>query len=168
MKRRDFLQFMGVSAASTTASVALAKLPEAQSQIILLDKSKEIIKAKTIPDVDFIISQDLINIKYSDERPIAELTRNYTENLTGVINHYNIVEVELEVWAFNGNNHLMEVNAFDTFIFDFPEDCFNYSEGQRYDNLYQLIGRKFKVIKHTVNMSTGTPTTVSIRAEEIM
>ncbi|MCP4180986.1 MAG: twin-arginine translocation signal domain-containing protein, partial [bacterium] len=38
MNRRDFLQFVGISSGAAIASKALVNIPEAEKQIILLDK----------------------------------------------------------------------------------------------------------------------------------
>ena len=47
MERRDFLKFMGVSTASLATATALAKIPEAEKKILLLEPRKIIIPGNT-------------------------------------------------------------------------------------------------------------------------
>lgn len=158
MKRRDFIKFMGASSATVAASTALCKIPEAKNKIILLDKPKDIIISKIIPDVDFIITEGIISIEYND-------TRILPSSFLGTEASNNLIVIELEAWALP-NTKLMEVDNFNTFSFDV--NFTNNNIYQKYENLNSLNGRKFQVSYHKVNMSVDTFANIQIKAMEIL
>ena len=160
MNRRNFLQFMGVSAAATAASTALAKIPEAESQIILLSKPKEIIVASSIPNnVDFIIN-NLVSVQYGRNENLQ------WQRQIGGKEWYNPgmidVTIEIETYSENGNfNFYNKNNDVSKFTFDLNLDDNNHNE------LMALNGRIYIMESYEVTSSVGSYTMCSIVAREI-
>ena len=160
MNRRNFLQFMGVSAAATAASTALAKLPEAESQIILLNKPKDIIIVNSIPnDVDFIIN-NLISVQYGRNENIT-----WNKQIGGK-EWYNPgmidVTIEIETYSENGEFNFYSKNdnvSKFTFDIDLKDD--------KHYQLMELNGRIFIMERYEVTSSVGSYTMCSIVAREI-
>ena len=147
MKRRDFLQFMGVSTASIAASTALAKIPEAENQIILLDTPKELIISKTIPEVDFVIKR-LVSIKYRNEEnvQIYESISADVMSFPSVGSQQINIECEFEFYQEEVNlfKHLKDPRTF-TFNLDMNNDY-------RYAHLMELNGRKFMLSSYEIKL----------------
>lgn len=167
MDRRSFIKFMGASATSVAASTALAKIPEAESQIILLDKPKDIIIAKNLPDVDFVIT-GITNISYNRNEnvtyPVSLISKDPLENpMLGMLNIIVNVEVMREFCDFNfyDKGDLKECSTF-TFNLNFDTPFYD-----QYQHLLSLNGRKFNMVECTVNSSPGSFITASITGHEI-
>jgi len=163
MDRRSFLQFMGVSSASIVASKALAKLPEAESQIILLDKPKDIIMAKNMPDVDFVIEQ-LVAIDYNRKENLQE---NYSLSGGQYLSPGHIgVSIELETYVeFKNFNFIEQRQTPAIFTFDLHfEDIY----AKTYKQHEALNGRKFMIDSYEVKANVGSFTMCNISAIEIM
>lgn len=162
MDRRSFLQFMGVSSASLVASTTLAKLPEAESQILLLDKPKDIVLANTMPSgIDFVIT-NVVSLVYDRNENIQE---NYALNGGHFLTPGTIgVEIELEAYSEFPNFNFYEKRIDPaTFTFDLHYDNF-----PQYKHHEALNGRKFMAKSYRVNAVQGNFTMCDISAIEVL
>ena len=161
MNRRDFIKFMGVTTASTAAAGALAKIPEAESKIILLDKPKDIVIAKELPDVDFIISEGLIAVEYKDENQYysSHTINTALDSGSVIIEHINNIAVYLEWYTQMPNFMSRGIGNLFTFDLSFTDP--------KYLHLMNLNGRTFKMASHTVNSSYDSMLRVEIFGHEV-
>lgn len=149
MNRRDFIKFLGVSTAATTATTALAALPEVEPKIILLDKPKKIIEiGKDLPDVDFYI-EHLISVNYSNHENVSvnQTIGNYEQIMSyGTLDIK--VEAEFELWAEDSFNLFSKFkeNRPRTFAFNLDYALMDTS----YYKLLALNGRKFMVSEYNI------------------
>lgn len=179
MKRREFLRFMGVSTAATVASTALAKIPEAESQIILLDKPKDIMLPENdkynglLEEVDFIIknvneiSYNRNMIEYSVmSKTMVDDSNSYTD-ANGLIGD---ISISLEAIFLEGNLFNFDIGN-GTFAFDLNiEEMKNSQETyllRDHINLNALNGRKFQMMSYEITASSKTITVANVHAKEI-
>jgi len=161
MDRRSFIKFMGASSATIAASTSLAKIPEAASKIILLDKPKDIIIAKDLPDVDFVV-EHLISIYYTNNENIQVFESVGMASQLQSAGYQNI-DVVIEYELIND-----KVNLFKkmynprTFTFNLK------TENSKYAHLMELNGRKFTLAKYTVEMSSKSIMRIQAEGIEIL
>lgn len=162
MDRRTFLQFMGVSSAATVASTALAKLPEAESQIILLDKPKDIIIANKIPDYDFIINY-VIEIKFLRDE---NMTWFHTPDLIpkDMAQRFGPISVTIELKCYT------EQKEFDFYNFDTCRAgifTFDIKENKQLYNVEDLNGQRFVMESYRLYERVGKHSVADITARRL-
>lgn len=161
MKRRDFVKFLGVSTASLPIANALAKIPEVEPQIILLDKPKDIIIAKNLPDVDFVIDQ-LCSISYrnNDNVNIYETALSMQVVNPTVGSQQIDLEIEYEFIDDQVNLYkkMLEPRSF----------TFNLQlENTRHVHLMELNGRRFMLVEYNITADAKNYMMIQARAVEL-
>lgn len=161
MQRRDFLKFMGVSAGATVAANALATIPEAEKQIILLDKPKDIIIANEMPDVDFIISDGIKSISYINDKNILVHEDIVTQSIIPTLG-YKSIEIDVSYYAVSDQFNLF-VNQSNqvTFTFNLKMD------DPKFHYLMELNGRKFMLYNYRIEANYKDITEVQLSAMEV-
>lgn len=174
MKHRDFLRFMGVSAGSKAAATTLAKLPETEQQIILLDKPKGILLPgdddydSLFDEVDFIIS-NVTSVSYTRQvNSIEQVSR--IGRLEPHVSGYGSEEVTIVTEAMFVDKNLFQLNiGRGTFAFNFEFNENGYETGFTEDRLKltALNGRKFLTRSYEITNSTKQFAEVIIEAVEV-
>jgi len=146
MNRRDFVKFLGVSTASLPIANALAKIPEVEPQIILLNKPKDIIIARDLPDVDFVIDK-LCSINYYNNENVRMYETVTTPQLINPTVGSQQINIEIEYEFIEEETNLFKrLLSPRTFTFNLQ------LENSQYSHLMELNGRKFMLSEYTIAM----------------
>lgn len=161
MNRRDFVKFLGISSTSLPIANALAKIPEVEPQIILLNKPKDIVIAKDLLDVDFVINR-LTSISYTNNENMQIYESAVTKQISNPTIGSQQIDINIEYQFIDG-----EINLFKriinprTFTFDLQ------LENTQYLHLMELNGRKFMLYDYTISADIGSIITVQCSAIEL-